>query len=156
MGGTYERIADPWLARKETEGGAHFDSMGVNYTNEQALDCFLQVLELFRMGKDLYLGAELVHKIYPDGACYYSKDISGMKVVPMELVPSSGTLQVTVEHWADGARTWIVSTSTLASEPVVPGDAWKCGFRDLSGQPGGRTGLCLQRAIGQACVFLTE
>jgi hypothetical protein len=114
MGGTYERIADPWLVRKETEGGAHFDSMGVNYTNEQALDCFLQVLELFRMGKDLFLGAELVHKIYPDGACFYSKDISRMKVVPMELLPSSGTLQVTVEHWADGARTWVVSASIRA------------------------------------------
>jgi hypothetical protein len=110
-GGTYERIADPWLVRKETEGGAYFDSLGVNYTNEQALDCFVQILELFRMGKDLYEGVDLVHKIYPDGVCYYSKDIRSMQKVPLLVFPSAGTIQLTVNSWNAENKSFVVTSS---------------------------------------------
>jgi hypothetical protein len=110
MGGTYERIADPWLVRKETPGGPYFDSLGVNYTNEQALDCFLQTLELFRTGTRIYLDPELVHKIYPDGICFYSKNISHLTPVNLEMRPSMGTLNVTVEQWSDDKKILWIST----------------------------------------------
>ena len=112
MGGTYERIADPWLVRKETPGGPYFDSMGVNYTNEQALDCFLQTLELFRIGTRMYLEAKLVHKVFPDGICYYSKDISQLTPVNLEVRPSTGTLNATVEQWTDDNKTWWIASSS--------------------------------------------
>jgi len=102
-GGTYERIADPWLVRDE-EDGLHFDSMGSNYTNEQALDCFLQVLELFRMGKKLY--RDLAHKIYPDGVCIYSEDVSGKSEVNLSAIPATGSLHVAVPGQAADTTTW--------------------------------------------------
>lgn len=111
-GGTYERIADPWLVRVGDEGDGTFDSLGVNYTNEQALDCFVQVLELVRMGRSLYEGADLVTKIYPDGARYYSRDISQMTEVPLEVLPSAGTIQLTVDSWRSKPRIWSVASST--------------------------------------------
>lgn len=112
MGGTYERIADPWLVRKETPGGPYFDSRGVNYTNEQALDCFLQTFELFRTGTRMYLEARLVHKIYPDGFCYYSMDISPLTSVNLEVRPSAGTLNATVEQWTDDHKIWWIAASS--------------------------------------------
>jgi hypothetical protein len=110
-GGTYERIADPWLARHDAHGGAHFESLGSNYTNEQALDCFLQVLELFRMGKRLYLGQDLEHKIYPDGECFYSHDISGREDVQFQAVPSSGSITLRIEAWEPDNKVWMVTGS---------------------------------------------
>ena len=89
-----------------------FNSMGVNYTNEQALDCFLQVLELFRMGKSLYLDKYLIHKIYPDGTCFYSRDISSMMKVPFEIKPSKGTIALTVSRWEHDQKEWVVFDST--------------------------------------------
>ena len=111
-GGTYERIADPWLVRTETSKGVNFNSMGVNYTNEQALDCFLQVLELFRMGISLFLGEHLTHKIYPDGTCFYSQDISSMVKIPFTIIPSYGTIALTVSKWERDQKEWVVFDST--------------------------------------------
>ena len=110
-GGTYERIADPWLVREETSGGPHFDSMGSNYTNEQALDCFLQVMELFRMGREIYQGSDLINYIFPDGECIYSRDISDVSTVPLQVMPSGGKLSLQVDHWTEALKSWRVSAS---------------------------------------------
>lgn len=117
-GGTYERIADPWLVRSETLKGEHFDSMGTNYTNEQALDCFLQVLEIFRMGESFYAHESLVHTVYPDGACYYSQDISDMLPAPLKVWPSAGTIQVVVHSWQAEQKRWAVR-SPLQEEVTI-------------------------------------
>jgi len=116
-GGTYERIADPWMVREETPGGPHVDSMGSNYTNEQALDCFLQTLELFRMGKNLYMDQNLEHKIYPDGECFYSQDISKLKKAPFKVIPSTGRILLRFGSWKKNAKTW--SVTSLNEEPIT-------------------------------------
>jgi hypothetical protein len=126
-GGTYERIADPWLVRDEI-GGAHFDSMGVNYTNEQALDCFLQVLELFRMGERLYQGQDVVHKIYPDGVCYYSRDVSGKPEASLSIIPAAGTIEVVVPERTPGDDVrW---TEVAQRDTTVQHSVWEMGPGD--------------------------
>jgi hypothetical protein len=110
-GGTYERIADPWLVRVETAGGPHFDSLGSNYTNEQALDCFLQILEIFRMGRQLYEGKEFVNTIFPDGECFYNQDISYLRQVPLQVLPSSGKLSLSIDEWKASSKTWRFNTT---------------------------------------------
>jgi hypothetical protein len=111
-GGTYERIADPWLVREETAAGPHFDSLGSNYTNEQALDCFLQILELFRMGRQLYEGKEFVNTIFPDGECFYNQDISNLRQVPLRVLPSSGKLSLSVDEWKASSKIWRFNTTS--------------------------------------------
>jgi hypothetical protein len=115
MGGTYERIADPWLVREETPGGPKFDSMGVNYTNEQALDCFLQVLEMCRMGTALYADEGVTHKIYSDGACFYSRDVLVLEPIHFSAIPSTGSIELQVDEWLDGCFSWQI----IASEPDI-------------------------------------
>ncbi len=45
MGGTHERTADPWLARRDY-GKPDFNSMGTIYMSEQGLDAMLQLVEM--------------------------------------------------------------------------------------------------------------
>ena len=89
---------------RDEEDGLHFDSMGSNYTNEQALDCFLQVLELFRVGKKLY--GDLAHKIYPDGICTYGEDVSGKSEVNLSAIPAIGSLRIVVPGQTADTTTW--------------------------------------------------
>jgi hypothetical protein len=44
-GAAHERIADPWLARKDYDAG-DFNSMGTIYMSEQVLDAMLQLVEM--------------------------------------------------------------------------------------------------------------
>jgi len=114
-GGTYERIADPWLVREETPGGPKFDSMGVNYTNEQALDCFLQVLEICRLGSAIYSNKGLTHKIFSDGACFYSRDVLMFEPILFSVIPSNGMVELRVDEWFDYRFSWQIT----ASEPEI-------------------------------------
>jgi len=45
QGATYERIADPWLARNDYDE-SDFNSLGSKYIGEQSLDTMLQLLEM--------------------------------------------------------------------------------------------------------------
>ena len=98
MGATHERIADPWLVRDDYGDGEppDFNSMGTIYIGEQSLDTMLQVLELWRCGESLYVDENLVQKVYPDGVCYYSESIHDKPRADLQLLPSQGTLQVSV------------------------------------------------------------
>lgn len=116
-GGTYERIADPWLVRDETPGGPYFDSMGTNYTNEQALDCFLQVFELFRMGEAIY-GDGINNKVYSDGRCYYNKDIRSCRKLPLVITPSDGFLNIKVGSWNSQEKSLILSDSKQEEQTI--------------------------------------
>lgn len=51
MGATHERIADPWLARRDYGEPADFNSLGTVYMGEQSLDCMLQMLEMSAAGR---------------------------------------------------------------------------------------------------------
>jgi len=101
MGATHERIADPWLLRDD-HGEPTFDSLGTVYMGEQSLDCMLQLVEMWRSGRELYLGADLTQKVYPDGVCYYSADVSRRLRANLSATPSTGTIQVVVSGRADG------------------------------------------------------
>lgn len=46
MGATHERIADPWLQRRDDGHDADFNSLGTIYIGEQSLDTMLQLLEI--------------------------------------------------------------------------------------------------------------
>jgi hypothetical protein len=46
MGATHERIADPWLERKDDGKVASFNSLGTVYIGEQSLDTMLQLVEM--------------------------------------------------------------------------------------------------------------
>ena len=107
MGATHERICDPWLARPgEIEGGTDFNSLGTSYMSEQSLDCFLQTLIMYRKGRNIYFGENLINKIYPDGVCYYSMDIIKQKKVNLTIIPSKGNINVTVNKWNDKNKEW--------------------------------------------------
>jgi len=115
MGATHERIADLWLARDDC-GEPAFDSMGTIYMGEQSLDCMLQLVDLWRSSRELYTGADLTQKIYPDGLCYYSADIRGRPKAGLLVTPCAGIIQVTVaERSADGTGRWTV----LVEEPTT-------------------------------------
>ncbi len=122
-GGTYERIADPWLARDwEKEG--KFNSFGAYYTNEQALDCFVQTFELYRTGEKLYIGAGLTNKVYPDGRCYYNMDIGKQQKTELTVLPSRGSLMVTIQRWNRQERVWTAgeaSDSSISATITVGG-----------------------------------
>ncbi len=108
MGATHERIADPWLARRD--GGVRdFNSMGTMYMSEQSLDLLLQYVELYRRGRTIYFGEDLVNKVYPDGLCYYSRDIGDEKKVKLKVQPSNGYLLVEVSQWTKNEKIWNVS-----------------------------------------------
>ena len=115
-GGTYERIADPWLVRAGDyeDREPSFNSMGVNYTNEQALDCIVQTFQLYRSGYDVYFGEGMNSKVYHDGMSYYSKDISTLTKVPLHVVPSTGSIRLTVTSFDEGALIWTVGEATDA------------------------------------------
>ncbi len=106
-GGTYERIADPWLAR-----GEGFNSLGVFYSNEQALDCFVQIFEMYRTGKDFYMGEGITIKVYPDGICYYSRSIEDQRKVNLRVCPSRGSIRVDINKWEKDQKSWIIKEST--------------------------------------------
>lgn len=116
MGATHERICDPWLARPGNSGKADFNSLGTSYMSEQSLDCFLQTLEMYRTGRDIYFGKNLTNKIYPDGTCYYSMDISEQEKVNLSVLPSKGTVNVMVNTWTGDHKKW---TESGASEAKV-------------------------------------
>jgi hypothetical protein len=110
MGGTYERIADPWLARND-DGPPDFNSLGTIYVAEQSLDAFLQVLEMFRTGNDLYFGSGITNKVYPDGIVYYSIDVSGHEKANLQVLPSSAAISVTVARWNTDEKRWTETAS---------------------------------------------
>lgn len=107
MGATHERIADPWLARADSHK-LDFNSMGTIYMSEQSLDLLLQIVEMYRMGKALYYGDNLVNKIYPDGKCYYSEDISEKMKVGLSVLPSKCSIKVFVNNWDEDYKKWTV------------------------------------------------
>jgi len=133
MGGTYERICDPWLARPED---SDFNSLGTIYMNEQSLDCFLQIVEMYFTGRGLYF--EVVNKVYPDGICYYSTDISKKKRVNLSVLPSMGTIDVSVNTWTTDSKKWNESASDSVSITTshMVGDlkttTWYCVYVDGS------------------------
>jgi len=115
MGATHERIADPWLARDDY-GEPAFDSLGTIYMGEQSLDCMLQMVEMWRSGRILYVGSNLTQKVYPDGICYYSEDVSDRPEADVLAIPSTGTIRVVVnEKDAGGFIRW----TETAEEPVT-------------------------------------
>jgi len=108
MGATHERICDPWLARSRTD----FNSLGTVYMSEQSLDSFLQILEMYRTGSSIYSGKNLANKVYPDGICYYSEDISKQEIVYLSVLPSGETVNVVVNEWTSNYKRWTESSST--------------------------------------------
>jgi hypothetical protein len=100
----------PWPTGEEWDDDLDYNSLGSYYFNEQALDLFVQIFEMYRTGIErIYLGENLTTKIFPDAVCYYSKDISGLKEIPFIVVPSSGTLVLKVEDWGIDKRSWTVN-----------------------------------------------
>lgn len=112
MGATHERIADPWRARTDGQGGADFNSLGTTYMGEQSLDAFLQVVELYRTGRNLYYGRNVTNTVYPDGVVYYSSDISDKKTVDLAVLPSEGTIKITVMAWSKDEKKWTEGDAT--------------------------------------------
>ena len=108
LGGTYERTSDPWLARPIRDGKPDFNSLGPHYMNEQSLDTFLQTLLLYRQGNDLYMGPGLDNKLFPDGTCYYNRDISRESRVDLAVIPSEGIIHVQITAWNTGHMNWTV------------------------------------------------
>jgi hypothetical protein len=111
LGGTYERTSDPWLARPLRGGERDFNSLGPHYMNEQSLDLFLQILEMYRKGTAIYFGESISHKIYPDGTIYYSADVGEADEVALSALPSLGTIEVDVSFWNDATKKWTVAAS---------------------------------------------
>jgi hypothetical protein len=56
LGGMYERIADPWLARTDVAGQPSFDSMGSVYMGQLGVDYFYQLLLLRKLGRHIARG----------------------------------------------------------------------------------------------------
>jgi hypothetical protein len=79
------------------------------YMSEQSLDLLLQYVELYRRGRSLYIGEDIVNKVYPDGLCYYNRDIAGEKKVRLKVRPSQGYLFVEVTQWRQRDKIWSVS-----------------------------------------------
>ncbi len=130
IGGIHERTSRPWRARVDESGKPDYNSLGSWYFNEQALDLFVQTFEMYRTGRDLYFGDGLTHKIYQDGVCYYSKDISQYEKVGLSVLPSSGSVIVVVNSWDNNTKKWTVSdasqdkiTSTHKVGDLKP-DSW--------------------------------
>jgi len=113
MGATHERIADPWRARLDDGGKADFNSLGTTYMGEQSLDAFLQAIELYRTGHDLYYGNNLANKVYPDGVVYYSSDITDKRKVDLTVLPSEGTIKIVVAAWSKEERKWTEADATV-------------------------------------------
>jgi len=110
-GGTYERTSRPWRVRKGKDGKPDFNSLGAYYLNEQALDCFVQIFEMFRTDRGIYYGENVKNKIYPDGVCYYSKNISKQKRANLSVLPSTDAVFVTVNSWINNSKKWIAEGS---------------------------------------------
>lgn len=109
-GGTYERTSLPWPQTEKESERWEINSTGVYYFNEQALDLFLQTFSMYRTGYEkIYFGDDLTTKVYLDGTCYYSKDISGLVEMPFMVTPSSGSLVLKVNNWEDNNRSWTVT-----------------------------------------------
>jgi hypothetical protein len=109
IGGTYERTSLPWEQGPEYDDEFDYNSVGVWYFNEQALDAIVQIFEMYRTGQErIYQGDNLITKVFPDAVCYYSKDISGLKEIPFIVIPSAGTLMLSVDKWSSDQRTWTV------------------------------------------------
>jgi len=113
MGATHERIADPWQARRDEVGRADFNSLGTTYMGEQSVDAFLQAVELYRTGHVLYYGENVVNKVYPDGIVYYSSDITDKRRVDLAVLPSEGTIKITVLVWSKEEKKWTEGDSTI-------------------------------------------
>jgi hypothetical protein len=109
IGGTYERTSLPWEQGPEYDDEFDYNSVGVWYFNEQALDAIVQIFEMYRTGQErIYLDENLITKVYPDAVCYYNKDISGLKEIPFMVIPSTGTLKLSVNNWSTDKREWTV------------------------------------------------
>ena len=115
IGGIHERTSHPWRAREDESGKPDYNSLGSWYFNEQALDLFVQTFEMFRTGKDIYYGEGLTNRIFPDGVCYYSKDISNHKKVDLLVLPSADIINVSVTAWGEDNKQWNVKSITDAT-----------------------------------------
>lgn len=114
-GATYERIADPWLAR-QNYGEPGFDSMGTIYVGEQSLDCMLQMVEMWRSGRTLYVGHDMTQKVYPNGVCYYSADVRERPEASVLVTPSTGMIRVVVNERDAGGR---IEWTETAEKPAT-------------------------------------
>ncbi|NIT54802.1 MAG: hypothetical protein GWN00_00725 [Aliifodinibius sp.] len=104
-GATHERICDPWLARPD--GGPAFNSMGTIYMSEQSLDLLLQIIEMTRMGDEIYFGDYILNKVYPDGDCLYNQDVTHAEIVNLHVLPSNGSVSVMVKKWNKTEKVWV-------------------------------------------------
>jgi hypothetical protein len=105
-GATHERIADPWLHRADYGIAPDFNSMGTIYMGEQGLDHLLQIVLLFRLGKDVYRGRNVSNRIFADGSCTYSRDVSDAEKVPMSITPNRGSVEAGSISISPHARRW--------------------------------------------------
>lgn len=106
MGGMYERIADPWLARNDFSKSQDFNSMGTIYMGQLGVDYFYQIALLSRMGKSIYLGRDLRTRVFQDGACIYTRDISDLEPAPISIVPRGGSVWVEALDFSPYGYRW--------------------------------------------------
>ncbi len=110
IGGIHERTSRPWRAREDETGKPEYNSLGSWYFNEQALDLFVQIFEMYRTGKDkIYLDDKLTTKVYPDAICYYSRDVSELEEIPFSVIPTEGAIILETQDWDINRRSWIIS-----------------------------------------------
>jgi hypothetical protein len=106
QGATYERIADPWLARSDSGRAPAFNSMGTAYMGQLGVEHFCQIALLFRFGRDLYIGRDLSTRVYADGACTYSRSIYGLNKASLAVLPDRGSTVVEVLNFSGLSRRW--------------------------------------------------
>jgi hypothetical protein len=83
----------------------------------------------------------VTHKIFSDGACFYSRDVLMLKPIPFSVIPSCGTVELRVDEWLDNRFSWQITASEPAISLVCRGGemvpkAWYEIF--ISGQKTGR------------------
>jgi len=111
MGATYERIADPWLARNDGDGPG-YNTMGTTYMSEQSLDLLLQTVEMYRTGEFICKDNNIINKSYPDGLVYYSEDNRGKEMTNLQILPSKGYVNSTVKSWNANEKIWMLSNAS--------------------------------------------
>lgn len=106
MGGMYERIADPWLARTDFAKSQGFNSMGTIYMGQLGVDYFYQIALLLRMGRNIYLDRDLKTRVFQDGACIYTRDIRDLEPAPISIVPRGGSVWVEALDFSQYGYRW--------------------------------------------------
>jgi hypothetical protein len=106
MGGMYERIADPWLARTDFSKSQGFNSMGTIYMGQLGVDYFYQIVLLTRMGRSIYHGRNLRTRVFQDRECIYTRDISSLVPAPISILPRRGSVWVEVLDFSPYGYRW--------------------------------------------------